>query len=135
MLSAGCSAVLSYSLNLHAKYSPGSQVPNQTQFILLNERGYLITVLSQLKTEVFRQGHVCPGLQSQKPASTPSYIPPVSEDSFSLDVQAHFLIPLGFFYQLFYLWATSSSFPLCWFFLLIYIQAHTALHRKSQNLA
>lgn len=127
LLSAGPLPVLSYSLNLCAKHSAGSQVPNQTQFIPLDETAYLITVLSQLKTEVFRQGYVFPRLPSPKLPSTASYIPPV-------DVQAHFLIPLGLFYQVFYLWATSSSFPLCWFFLLIYIQAHEALYQKSQNL-
>lgn len=135
LLSVGPLPVLSYSLNLCAKHSAGSQVPNQTQFIPLDETAYLITVLSQLKTEVFRQRHVFPWLQSPKLPSTASYIPPVSEESFSLlAVQGHFLIPLGLFYQLFCLWATSSSFPLGWFFLLIYIQTHKALHQKSQNL-
>lgn len=37
LLSAGPLAVLSYTHNLCAKHSPGSQVPNQTQFIPLDE--------------------------------------------------------------------------------------------------
>ena len=83
----------------------GPQAPNQTQPIPLDEKGHVTTLLRKLKIEVFRrvQSHVVPDLKLPMSASTASVCASsLRRQGLSpLDVQAHFLIPLGLFHRLF----------------------------------